>query len=179
MGCGRLRLADGGDFMAKRCLRVAVLIAFSVVLHAAERRPLTTADLAKQRGVADPQVSPDGKWIAYTVSTVDAEKDKRDTDLWMVSWDGADRVRLTSTAETSKSRPRWSPDGRYLAFLAKRGSEDEKKLGSQVWLLDRRGGEAVKLTNIKGGVSSYAWSPDGKRLVLVVNDFDPNSDRSR
>ncbi|HEY2325500.1 MAG TPA: prolyl oligopeptidase family serine peptidase [Thermoanaerobaculia bacterium] len=164
--------------MAKRCLGVVVLIAvaLSPVVYAQERHPLTTADLAKQRGVNDPQVSPDGKWIAYTVSTVDAEKDKRDTDLWMVSWDGADRVRLTSTAETSESRPRWSPDGRYLAFLSKRGNEDEKKLGSQVWLLDRRGGEAVKLTSIKGGVSSYAWSPDGKRLVLVVDDYDPSSD---
>jgi cyanophycinase len=162
--------------MGKRCFRVALLIALSVALHAQERRPLTVADLAKQRGVGDPQVSPDGKWIAYTVSTTDAEKDKRDTDLWMVSWDGADRVRLTSTTETSESRPRWSPDGRYLAFLSKRGTDDEKKLGSQVWLLDRRGGEAVKLTNIKGGVSSYAWSPDAKRLVLVVNDFDPSSD---
>src|SRR5689334_23096978 len=162
--------------MGKRCFGVALLIAFSVSLHAQEKRPLTVADLAKQRGVSDPQVSPDGHWIAYTVSTVDAEKDKRDTDLWMVSWDGADRVRLTSTAETSESRPRWSPDGRYLAFLAKRGNEDEKKLGAQVWLLDRRGGEAVKLTNIKGGVASYAWSPDAKRLALVVDDFDPNSD---
>jgi cyanophycinase len=164
--------------MAKRCLLAAVLVAvwLSPAVQAQERRPLRVADAAKQRGVADPQVSPDGRWIAYTVSTIDAEKDKRDTDLWMVSWDGADRVRLTSTAETSESHPRWSPDGRYLAFLAKRGSEDEKKLGSQVWLLDRRGGEAVKLTNIKGGVSSYAWSPDAKRLVLVVNDFDPDSD---
>lgn len=143
---------------------------------AEERRPLALADLAKQRGVGDPQVSPDGRWIAYTVSTIDAEKDKRDTDLWMVGWDGADRVRLTSTPENSESKPRWSPDGRYLAFLAKRGDDDEKKLGSQVWLLDRRGGEALKLTSIKGGVSSYAWSPDGKRLVLVINDFDLSSD---
>ncbi|HEY6843514.1 MAG TPA: S9 family peptidase, partial [Thermoanaerobaculia bacterium] len=92
------------------------------------------------------------------------------------SWDGADRVRLTSTPETSESMPRWSPDGRYLAFLAARGDEDDKKLGSQVWLLDRRGGEAQKLTDIKGGIAEYAWSPDGKRLVLVVNDYDPNSD---
>jgi dipeptidyl aminopeptidase/acylaminoacyl peptidase len=142
----------------------------------AERRPLALADLAKQRGVADPQVSPDGRWIAYTVSTIDAEKDKRDTDVWMIGWDGVDRVRLTSLADSSESKPRWSPDGRYLAFIAKRGDDDEKKLGAQVWLLDRRGGEAAKLTSIKGGVSSYAWSPDGKRLVLVVDDFDPSSD---
>ena len=143
---------------------------------AVERKPLAVTDLAKVRGVADPQLSPDGRWIAYTVSTVDAEKDKRDTDIWMIGWDGVDRVRLTSLADSSESKPRWSPDGRYLAFIAKRGDDDEKKLGSQVWLLDRRGGEAQKLTSIKGGVSSYAWSPDGKRLALVVNDFDPSSD---
>ena len=168
--------------MAKCWVASAVVIAafFSsttvIAQTGAERKPLTVADAAKQRGVGDPQVSPDGRWIAYTVSTADTEKDKRDTDVWMAGWDGGDRVRLTSLADSSESRPRWSPDGRYLAFIAKRGDDDEKKLGSQVWLLDRRGGEAVKLTNIKGGVSSYAWSPDGKRLVLVVNDFDPSSD---
>ncbi|MEO8378365.1 MAG: S9 family peptidase [Acidobacteriota bacterium] len=172
--------------MAKRWLagvcQVAVFMAAgfssSVVLAqaVAERRPLALTDFARQRSVSDPQTSPDGKWIAYTVSTIDAEKDKRDTDVWMIGWDGVDRVRLTSLPDSSESKPRWSPDGRYLAFLAKRGDDDEKKLGSQVWLLDRRGGEAVKLTSIKGGLSSYAWSPDGKRLVLVVNDFDPSSD---
>ena len=155
--------------------RIVVLLCvlFSVSLYA---RTLTVDDFAKLRSVSDPQVSPDGKWIAYTVGTIDLEKDKRDSDLWMVSADGSDRIRLTSTPETSESSPRWSPDGRYLAFLAARGDEEEKKRGGQVWLLDRRGGEAQKLTDIKGGVAEFSWSPDGKRLVLAVNDYDPNSD---
>lgn len=140
------------------------------------KHPLSLDDLAKLRSVSDPQVSPDGKWVAYVVGTVDAEKDKRDTDLWMVSWDGAQQVRLTSSAESSESAPRWSPDGRYLAFLSARGDEAEKKKGAQVWLLDRQGGEAQKLTDVQGGVSGYEWSPDGKRLCLVVDDFDPASD---
>jgi dipeptidyl aminopeptidase/acylaminoacyl peptidase len=140
------------------------------------KRPLSVDDMAKQREVRDPQLSPDGKWIAYVMGTIDVEKDRRDSDLWMISWDGADRVRLTSTPDSSESLPRWSPDGRYLAFLASRGDEEEKKQGGQVWLLDRRGGEAQKLTDLKGGVSDYSWSPDGKRLVLVVKDFDPNSE---
>jgi hypothetical protein len=114
-----------------------------------ERRPLALTDAAKQRGVADPQVSPDGRWIAYTVSTTDAEKDKRDTDVWMIGWDGADHVRLTSLPDSSESKPRWRPDGRYLAFIAKRGDDDEKKLGAQVWLLDwgtrRRDGDELAL----------------------------------
>jgi dipeptidyl aminopeptidase/acylaminoacyl peptidase len=136
------------------------------------RRPISLDDLARIRSVGDPQRSPDGKWVAYTVGTTDAEKDRRDSDLWMVSWDGAETVRLTASPD-GESSPRWSPDGRYLAFLAARGTEEEKKLGAQVWLLDRRGGEAARLTDIKGGVNDYAWSPDGTRLVIVSSDRDP------
>ncbi len=140
------------------------------------RRALVLDDLAKVRTVGDPQVSPDGLWIAYTVGTTDVEKDKRDTDLWMASWDGSREVRLTATADSRETRPRWSPDGRYLAFLTSRGDEEQKKKGAQVWLLDRLGGEAQQLTDEKGGVAEFDWSPDSKRLVLAVNDFDPTSD---
>jgi dipeptidyl aminopeptidase/acylaminoacyl peptidase len=139
------------------------------------KRPVKTDDFARLSNVGDPRLSPDGKWVAYTVGTIDLEKDKRDTDLWMVGWDGGEEIRLTSSPE-GESRPRWSPDNRYLAFLASRGDEDQKKKGSQVWLLDRRGGEALRLTDIKGGVSDYAWSPDGKRLVLVVSDPNPDDE---
>jgi dipeptidyl aminopeptidase/acylaminoacyl peptidase len=166
---------------------LGVLAAAAVVPSASgqtAKRPIALDDLAKIRSVGDPQRSPDGKWVAFTVGTTDLEKDKRDTDIWMVSWDGAEEVRLTSSPD-DESAPRWSPDGRYLAFLASRGTEEEKKLGAQVWLLDRRGGEAQKLTEIKGGVKEsawseikggveeYAWSPDGRRLVIVSNDQDP------
>ena len=157
-------------------LLLFVLVAPPSEAGQATKRPLGLDDIARLRTVTDPQVSPDGKWVAYVVGTLDAEKDKRDADLWMVSWDGSQQVRLTSSPESSEGTPRWSPDGRYLAFLASRGGEDEKKKGAQVWLLDRSGGEAQKLTDIKGGVSDYEWSPDGRRLALVVDDFDPTSD---
>src|SRR5512136_754954 len=90
------------------------------------KRPVKIDDFARLRYVGDPQLSPDGKWVAYTVSSVDLEKDKRDTDVWMVSWDGGDEVRLTSSPD-GESRPRWSPDNRFLGFMASRGDEDQKK----------------------------------------------------
>jgi len=161
-----------------RAFKIAVVYLLIASLGGAQstKRPIGLDDLAKMRTVGDPQVSPDGKWVAYTVGTVDAEKDKRDTDVWMVSWDGIEQIRLTSTSDSSESMPRWSPDNKYLAFLTARGDETQKKQGGQVWLLNRVGGEAQELTNVKGGVSDFAWSPDAKRLVLVVKDPDPNDE---
>ena len=133
--------------------------------QAQAKRPLRSSDLYLLRSVNDPQLSPDGAWVAYTVSAIDSVKDKADTDLWMTSWDGTQTIRLTSTPE-GESTPRWSPDGRYLAFVS--GRQEGK--GGQVWLLDRRGGEAQRLTTVKGGISEFAWSPDAKRLVLVLDE---------
>ena len=161
-----------------RTFKIAVVYLLIASLGEAQstKRPIGLDDLAKMRTVGDPQVSPDGEWVAYTVGTVDAEKDKRDTDVWMVSWDGLEQIRLTSTSDSSESTPRWSPDNKYLAFLTARGDETQKKQGAQLWLLNRAGGEAQELTNVKGGVSDFAWSPDAKRLVLVVKDPDPNDE---
>src|SRR5688500_7692266 len=80
---------------------------------AQQKRPVRVDDFARIKNVGDPQVSPDGQWVAYTVSSIDLGKDRSDTDVWMVSWDGTTTLRLTSTPE-SESSPRWSPDGRYI-----------------------------------------------------------------
>ena len=157
---------------------LAAFLLLPVLSDAQTKRPFALDDLGKLKSVSDPQISPDGGWIAYTVGSADVEKDKRDSDVWMVSWDGTKTVQLTSSKD-SESRPRWSPDGKYLAFTASRGDEDEKKKGSQVWLLNRSGGEAQKLTDVKGGVDDYEWSPDSTRLVLVVSDPDPNDDSEK
>ncbi|MEO7793863.1 MAG: S9 family peptidase [Thermoanaerobaculia bacterium] len=137
----------------------------------AAKRPVVLEDHSRLREVDDPQRSPDGEWVAYTVRSIDVEKDKRNTDIWMAPWDGSEEIRVTSSPE-NETDPRWSPDGKYLAFLASRGDEDEKKKGAQVWLLRRAGGEAEKLTEIQGGVEDLAWSPDSSRLALVVSDYD-------
>ena len=88
----------------------------------------------------------------------------------MASWDGNRSIQLTHSPD-NEHHARWSPDGQYLAFLSGRGGDED---GEQVWLLNRAGGEATKLTEIKGGVSDYVWSPDGKRLAVVVQDPDPD-----
>jgi dipeptidyl aminopeptidase/acylaminoacyl peptidase len=139
------------------------------------RRAITLDDHSRLVAVADPQRSPEGEWVAYTVTTSDVEKDKRNTDVWMVKWDGSARVQLTSSPE-SESSPRWSPDGTYLAFVASRGTEEEQKKGAQIWLLDRRGGEARKVSEVKGGVSEIQWSPDSTRIAFVIGDDDPDAD---
>jgi dipeptidyl aminopeptidase/acylaminoacyl peptidase len=147
-------------------LAPALLAAALSAAHAqsATKRPLRPTDIYHLRSVNDPQISPDGAWVAYSVSAVDSAKDKSDSDIWMTSWDGTQTIRLTSTPE-SESSPRWSPDGRWLAFVS--GRQEGK--GGQVWLLDRRGGEAQRLTMIKGGIDDFAWSPDSKRLALVLD----------
>ena len=133
--------------------------------NAQAKRALRSGDLYHLKDVRDPQISPEGGWVAYTVSTVDSAKDKSDNDIWMTSWDGASTIRVTSSPE-SESTPRWSPDGRYLAFLS--GRQEGK--GAQIWLLDRRGGEAQRVTQLRGGVSEFAWAPDSKRMILVVDE---------
>ena len=136
------------------------------------KRALTLDDHSRIVGVGDPQRSPDGLWVAYTVSTIDAEKDRRNTDVWMVKWDGSEQLQLTSSPD-SESSPRWSPDNKYLAFVSSRGTEEEKKKGGQIWLLNRAGGEAQRVSDFKGGVSDIQWSPDSTRIAFVADDQDP------
>jgi dipeptidyl aminopeptidase/acylaminoacyl peptidase len=132
------------------------------------RRLITLDDLHAVKDVESPELSPDGKWVAYTVSRADLKADGHDTDLWMVAWDGRRTVRLTNSP-ADESTPRWRPDGHMLAFLSSRQNEDE---AAQVWLINPDGGEAERITDIKSGVDDLAWSPDGKKLALVVSDPD-------
>jgi dipeptidyl aminopeptidase/acylaminoacyl peptidase len=160
--------------MLERLQTLAIIAALLTPVTAAAqtKRPLTLDDHSRIVAVGDPQRSPDGAWVAYTVTTIDAEKDRRNTDIWMVKWDGSEQLQLTSSPD-NESSPRWSPDNRYLAFVASRGTEEEKKRGGQIWLLSRAGGEAQRVSDHKGGVSDIQWSPDSTRIAFTADDADP------
>ena len=146
-------------------LILLLTLAFPLLAQSPAKHPIGLDDIAKVQQVGRPVVSPDGNWIAYTVRHTDTDADKGVGNLWMVSWDGAIDLQLTYDTEGAAS-PLWSPDGRYLAFTSSRPG---KAKGSQVWVLDRRGGEARQLTNVKEDLSDYRWSPDSTQLLLTLH----------
>ncbi len=161
--------------ITKRLSGILVLLLVAASLASAQqaaRHPLKLDDIFRLRNVNDPQISPDGQWVAYVVSTVDLKEDKSNAHIWMVSYDGTIDRQITSSNE-SEGSPRWSPDGKYLSFTSSRPGAAK---GNQVWLLDRRGGDAIQLTELKGRLQGYEWSPDSKRLALVVGDPDPEAE---
>lgn len=129
---------------------------------------MTVDDLSRMVRVGAPALSPDGTKIAYTVSHIDTEEDKNINELWMVDWDGKNNVQLTYGPEGAGD-PQWSPDGRYLSFTSSRPG---KAKGPQVWVLDRRGGEAHQFTDVKLDLNGYKWSPDSKTLLLTLREKD-------
>jgi len=131
-----------------------------------QKRYLRPGDIYRLQSTGDAQISPDGKWMVYTLSTTDSAIDKRNTDIWMMSWDGTESVQLTNSPD-GENNPKWSPDGKYISFTTARNSGS-----NQVYLLNRLGGEAIKLTDVKGDLGDYAWSPDGKKLLLTIKDYE-------
>jgi len=141
------------------------LIPGCVLAQNSTKRPIAIDDTYRMEKISVPQVSPDGKWVAYTVTSIDKAADRRRTALWMVNWEGTEDVRLTF-GKQSASSPKWSPDEKYLSFL----SSDGEKGKTQVWLLDRRGGAPQPLTNVKQDIDDFKWSPDGKKIVLEMSE---------
>jgi dipeptidyl aminopeptidase/acylaminoacyl peptidase len=149
-----------------------VLAAAPTPLAQTAPHPITLDDIQAIADVRDPQCSPDGQAVAYVVSRVDVKEDKSTSHVWMIGFDGKNDRQLTSSQD-SESSPRFSPDGRYLSFTSSRPGPAK---GNQVWLLDRGGGEAFQLTDVKGRVQAYEWSPDSGRLALVIGDPDPEAE---
>ncbi len=130
-------------------------------------RPITIDDYFQIQAVHDPQFSPDGQWVAYSVDKASLKTDKNETRVWMVPATGGEALPMTAEGVSSE-HPHWSPDSKFLAFLSER-NEGKK----QVWLLNLQGGEAQQLTETVQDVENFAWSPDGRCMVLILKDPTP------
>ncbi len=141
---------------------------------ATPKRPLLREDFDRLLEVDGLVCSRDGDWIAYTVTGADVEADDRKSSIWMVNFEGTQNIRLSSLPGDSASNPEFSPDGRYVSFLAARGPDSKR----QIYLLDRRGGEAQPVATVAGEIRDYAWSPDGTRIVISMSRGAEPSDKA-
>jgi dipeptidyl aminopeptidase/acylaminoacyl peptidase len=167
-----------------------LLLVISLAIVASSQtnpRGITPEDYFAFEFIGDPQLSPDGKLVAYVVTRVDRGQNRRNSSIWMATTDGSRAPWQFTTSPQSANSPRWSPEGKWLAFLSSRPSESAPTAGApasttepprnQVYLLSMMGGEAKRITNLKNGVSTLRWSPDGARLV-VVSRIGPSDSRA-
>ena len=181
------------SFLIAFLFTVIVLVAAWQV-QAQSKRGIRPEDYFSFRFLSDPHISPDGKTVAYVLTTVDQKRNRRESSVWLAMVEGpAAPHRLTAEGFRSSS-PRWSPDGKTLAFVSSRNLEvsDAASRGSepvgertrgQIYLLPMTGGEATALTKLKNGAENYQWSPDGSRIVLVspsgpLDDVQPAERKS-
>ena len=155
-------------------LFVLVVSATAFAQSASPLRGITAEDYFSFEFVSDPNISPDGKLVAYVLTKIDKAQNRRNSAIWMVAADGSATPWQFTTAPQNSTSPRWSPDGKSLAFLSSRPAESAPAAGAaaeppkaQVYVLAMTGGEAKRITNLKNGVSVFRWSPDGKRMVAV------------
>ena len=150
------------------CAAIAVLFGVTLLPTVAQgqtKRGITPEDYFAFHFIGDPHLSPDGKSVAYVQTVINQKKNKRESSIWLIAADGSGPPRRLTAEGSNANSPRWSPDGKMLAFVSSRGEGEGAK--AQIQLLSMSGGEAVALTKLKNGVQAYQWSPDGARIVLV------------
>jgi len=154
-------------FLMTRSLTVHILafgLSYAAVAAApSAKRAFTVEDLYRVENPGQVDLSPDGSWLVYSLSTTDLPRNRSNRDLYRVSTKGGESTRLTWTEDASESSPVWSPDGNWIAFVARRGEQ----ASGQLWLLPADGGEARALTDFATGASGPVWSPDGRRIAFT------------
>src|SRR5256885_2020991 len=145
--------------IALGCLTVPVSL-FPLPGLSAQKRAITIDDYLALKSVGNPQLSPDGKWVAYTVTEQSLRDTRGITRIWLADV-ASGAVRQLTTGPGSDRQPRWSPDGRTVAFVATREN------GAQLWVLPIAGGEARRVTSLADGVFDPLWLPDGTGLIVT------------
>src|SRR3989449_9366337 len=154
----------GFNLMTRRIASLFVLLCGFVVASHAQPRVPTIDDLLTLKSVGGTQISPDGKWVAYTIGYGDFKQDAFINQIWLVDSNTGKSFQLTR-GDKSSTNPRWSPDGQSLAFLSNR-VEDK----NQVFLINPVGGEAQQLTKSETAISNFAWSEDGKTIAYTATE---------
>src|SRR3954471_6601910 len=126
---------------------------------AAQTRGVTAEDYFAFETLSDPHFSPDGSSIAFVVTTIDQKQNRRRSEIRLIPADGSRQATVLTTSPQSSNQPRWAPDGKSIAFLSARVSDDGSSPRSQVWLLPLSGGEPRRVTSLLNGVTSFQWSP--------------------
>jgi len=149
---------------ASAILTIAMLAGIQVAhAQAPEKRAITFQDMISMHRISDPQISPDGKWVAYSVATPDLEANKSSRDIWIAPVAGGESRQLTH--DGTDERPRWSPDGKQLAFVSSRDA------GEQVYSMAVEGGQPVRISPLSTGADTELWSPDGKWISFVSSVY--------
>ncbi|HAT8639891.1 TPA: prolyl oligopeptidase family serine peptidase [Legionella pneumophila] len=160
--------------MKEVCLGLIICL---VVFHdgwAGKRLPELN-DLYRIQDISEPDLSPDGKWVAYTVSQLNAKDNISTTEVWKVSVDSKSSQRITFAEDSSSSLPKWSPNGKWLAYLSDGGKEGT----TQIWIASVQDNKEHQLTHIDGEVSDFTWSPDSNRIVFIAQKSDPSNEEEQ
>ncbi len=144
-----------------------VTFVFSAQAAESKRRVPTIEDLLLVRSAGNAKISPDGGWVAYSVTQTDFKQDSYVTHIWLAETSSGKTFQFTR-GEKSCTGHDWSPDGKWLAFLSSRAGDKD-----QIFAISPLGGEAIQLTNAESGVTNFRWSPDGKSIAFSA--FEPVS----
>ncbi len=136
------------------------------------RKPASIDDIMKIRNILEAQISPDGSLILYVISEPDLKENFHNAKIWLVSSFGGKPIKLTNGPRHDNT-PRWSPDGRRIAFISDRNGK------SQVWLINPAGGEAEKLTDVENGVQDFSWSPDGRQIAFLAQEGETEKETNK
>jgi len=153
-----------------RIHRFAIAFLLLTAPALAQTRGATAEDYFAFETLGEPRFSPDGSAIAFVVTTIDQKQNRRRSEIRLIPADGSHEATVLTTSPQSSNNPRWSPDGKSLAFLSARpvpGDTGADGLRPQVWLLPLAGGEPRRVTNLLNGATVFQWSPDGAKLVVV------------